>query len=256
MASSISTFAGFEHGIFAIERQPSQIKARVLFLQGLFEQLNQNRHAFNQASISFASHGFATTLFDYYGTGDSQGELIACQLSDWQKNILSQLERLQALDNKPIVIVAFGSAALLLNNEIIEKVGKVYLWHPEVNAKRYFKQLERLTLLDSSPNLSQKEDENFEISGYLITHSFWQTLKAINYSPDDLQKEKLVWLECVDELTKPLGKAREKQCKAWLNEKNLYLIKQQKYWLSAELVVPELLIADSLKLLQAFIDEY
>lgn len=232
--------------IFRIVRKPAVVKGHVLFLQGLFEELNINRHAFTQASLLFSLNGFSTTLFDYEGTGDSQGEIHDVEFSRWYQNITSQISLLKSEDDKPITIICFGSAALLLNDEIISSVDHIQLWHPEVTGARFIKQMERLALLNITHHNETKVTNHKDVAGYKVKNSLWQAIKSINFTPSILNKSKVIWLECVDNKDAALAKVRERQQNQWLDNGRLILIKEQKYWLSSKLVVPYHLIDTSL----------
>jgi exosortase A-associated hydrolase 2 len=230
-------------------RTPAVIKGHVLFLQGLFEELNINRHAFTKASLLFADNQFTTTLFDYIGTGDSQGELQDVELSQWSQDIMSQVSLLRNQDDKPITLIGFGSAALLLDDEIMSSVDDIQLWHPEVTGSRFIKQMERLALLNITHNDVTTASEYKEVAGYKVKNELWSAIKAVEYKPLPLKKSKITWFECVDSKALALPKVRDRQQKQWVNRERFFLIEEQKYWQSTMLVVPHHLIAHSLKVL-------
>ncbi len=250
MVTTLAEFLPQNHtqSIFRIVRTPALVKGHVLFLQGLFEELNVNRHAFNQASLIFSRNGFTTTLFDYVGTGDSQGEMGDVEFSQWTQNITSQISLLRNKDDKPITIIGFGSAALLLDDEIISSVDHVQLWHPEVAGTRFIKQMERLALLNIAHNdVTATSSEHKEVAGYEVSNALWEAIKAVKFSPSPSNKVKVTWFECVDNKDAALAKVRERQQNQWLDNGRLILIEEQKYWLSSTLVVPQHLIANSLE---------
>jgi len=251
MASTVSAdffLQNESEAIFRITRSPSVIKAHVLFLQGLFEELNINRHAFTQASITFSKNQIASTTFDYFGTGDSQGESRQATFKYWQNNILSQIACIKARGTEPIFIVAFGSAALLLDDDILLKVNGVQLWHPEVKGARFIKKMERLDLLNGNAALL-KSKQYKEIAGYQVNNKLWSILKDRQYQLDAKNKSKVTWLECIEANDEVLSKNRIRDCELWVDSDKLLLIEQQKYWLSATLIVPDILIGYSLRLL-------
>jgi len=229
--------------IFRIVRTPETVKAHVLFLQGLFEDMNINRSAFTQAAMLFSENEISSIIFDYYGTGDSEGDIKEATLKDWQENITDQLLTLKSQSDKPIIIVAFASAALLINDEITAIVKHVQLWQPQVSGAFFIKQMERLALLASEP-LSDNDCK--EIVGYQINNELWCALKNQQYTPG-YNKKKFIWFEFVDDKSKALMTRRQNQINLWVSCDDLLVIEEEKYWLSSNIVVPKSFINLSLQ---------
>jgi len=240
--------------IYCISRTPKVSKAHVLFLQGLFEELNINRHAFTSTSILLSQNNIGSTIFDYFGTGDSQGESYQATLKHWHDNILAQIAYLNKKDDKPIFIIAFGSAALLINNEILSSVEHVQLWQPEVKGSRFIKKIERLELLSNQDDKSPKTSQYKEVAGYQINFELWNALTLMQFKPKPADKAKITWLECVDDKHASLSNRRRKESELWVDNNKLHLIEQQKYWLSTELMIPTCIIEYAVSLLLEHIE--
>ena len=146
----INTKAEFTQGkagqLFRLTRTPECVQGHLFFLPPLFEQANQTRHMLTRSAINAYQHGIESIVFDYYGTGDSAGELKEASLLLWQQDIIAQLIEIKNRSAEVIILSVSLSAALLLNNEMLSIIDGLILVQAEFNGKRFVQQFKRLAL--------------------------------------------------------------------------------------------------------------
>ena len=62
-------------------------RGHVVFIPPFGEEMNRCRSLVATQARSFALSGYDCTLIDFFGTGDSDGELADCTLTVWYDNI-------------------------------------------------------------------------------------------------------------------------------------------------------------------------
>ena len=102
--------------------------------------------SFNLLANRLSTNGFHILRFDYYGTGDSNGESENCEICHWKENIRSAIEELKSLSGLStisIIGLRFGAslaASVVNKNDDIEHfIG----WDPVVNCERYIDGLKK-----------------------------------------------------------------------------------------------------------------
>ncbi|MEI6895631.1 MAG: hydrolase 2, exosortase A system-associated [Colwellia sp.] len=245
VSTQVEFYQGTKANLFRIIRTPKQIRAHLLFIAPLFEQANQTRHHVTRSAMNAYHQGIQSIVFDHYGTGDSQGELIDASLSLWQQDILKQLLELKKHSNQAVYLSLPLSAVLLLSNEIVQQLDGVMLLQPNFKGKRFIQQFKRLAL---AANLTQSHNAKeavtvakpiVEIAGYLITPHLLDELagqsltKLADFTLDSYWFE---WLGGAEVLS--LGRAKQQEEFARKNDK-LWVtnIDDVKFWQATELQV-------------------
>jgi len=251
MTSVNAQFIQRTHGsglLFTLDRFVKNPIGHVIFIQGLFEELNTNRHVFTRVANQLLAHNFHSTLFDYYGTGDSQGDFSHVTFASCQQDIIQQIERIKQQSNLPVSLIAYGTGALLLTSEILAKVSQAQLWQAELVGKTFIKQLQRLSLLNDANQNSTKDVEKIELSGYPCHRALIDDFNAAKIDFTENDKVKVHFLECIDPDI-GLGIKASKLSSKSLSD-HVHTLDEQKYWLASELVEPEILIAKTIELLE------
>jgi len=210
----------------------------VIFLQPLFESANINRHVYTQSAILNYHACITSIIYDHYGTGDSEGELIDTNILLWQQDLVVHIQQIKKQSHLPIVIVAFSSATLLLTRAIIELVDHVQLWQPEFSGKRVVKQLKRISLI-SGEKKQKASAEYIEIAGYLMKSNLLETLGDLHFSIEKDMLNKLACFDVVEASDAPLSPSRQSAVNSLLQLGSYQRIIDHKYWQAAKLVLPK-----------------
>ena len=238
---------GAQGQLFRLMRTPASVRGHVFYLPPLFEQANQTRHMLTRSAINVYQHGLESIVIDYYGTGDSAGELNEVTLALWQQDIIAQLEEIKQRSTYPIILSVSLSAALLLSDAVLAKIDGLILVQAEFNGKRFVQQFKRLALAgelnsSASEKSSIKYDE-LAIAGYIMKQRLFDQLSQQNIEGLSSIHQPSCWLEWQG-ANSELSAARAKQYQMFqenLTHKNnnstFYAVDDVKYWQSTELEV-------------------
>lgn len=98
-----------------------------------------------QAAIQLAAVGFHVLRFDYFGTGDSAGDLTDASVATWEEDVRTALHELMAMSGAARVgLVGLRFGAMLANRVAateFAEVDQLLLWDPVVNGNAYLDEL-------------------------------------------------------------------------------------------------------------------
>lgn len=217
-------FMGEEGGRhFTVQFSPGyKPKAHIVFIPPFGEEMNRCRSLVATQARSFAAAGYSCTLVDFYGTGDSQGQLCDASLSLWKANIRLTIETLQQEVEAPLILWGLRLGGLLAldyaaGSALTPK--EIILWQPVNSASVYITQVLRqrvasLMVRDLPPETTTdirqrlSDGENVEIAGYTLGGKLVKDLEEINVSGmRNLCTGPVFWLEHVMEAGKEIGVA-------------------------------------------------
>ena len=252
----ISTKAEFYSGtkglLFRLVRTPKQVNAHLIFISPLFEQANQTRHHITRSAINAYHQGIESIIFDHFGTGDSEGELIKASLSLWQQDILEQIKQIRTESDQDIIISLPLSAALLLSSEILKQVDVVMFLQSDFNGKRFIQQFKRLALVSNLTPVSKNSDKKqlsqsmgkeniLNIAGYQIADKLLDDLAKQNIAALEESSARCYWYEWLNPLD-ILAPGRIKQQQSFaekVKELSIKSITDKKFWQATELQLAE-----------------
>jgi exosortase A-associated hydrolase 2 len=204
---------------FSCEANP---KAHIVFIPPFAEEMNRCRSLVSTQARSFAAAGYACTIIDFFGTGDSQGRLSDSSLKIWQDNIRLTIDTLQGEMSAPVILWGLrlgGLIALHYAAQAPSEIRDIILWQPVNAANVYVTQVlrQRVASLmvrdlpaETTKEIRQRleEGEEIEIAGYRIGGSLVQEIEGIDTGAmSDLCSGKIFWLEHVTEAGKEIGVA-------------------------------------------------
>ena len=184
--NSNETIAGFvseEHPAFFLQFWPlDPPRAHVVYLPPFGEEMNRCRSLVAAQARQFARDGLSCSVLDFFGTGESQGELCDASLPIWRQNIDDLLVQLMQRHECPVYLWGCRLGALLALDYLSIKPGasnKLLLWQPVPSGSSFVTQL----LRQRSASLMQKGEktdsademkrqlaagETFEVAGYRL----------------------------------------------------------------------------------------
>lgn len=200
-------------------------KAHIVFLPPFGEEMNRCRSLVAAQARSFASAGYCCTLIDFFGTGDSEGQLRDASLSVWESNVSTVIQAVQREHPAPIIFWGLRLGGLLaLHFSMLPgcQPRDIILWQPVNSAPLYVTQVLRqrvasLMVRDLPPETTKEirqrlaDGEDVEVSGYTLSGALVGQIEAIDVSAmSSLCAGTIYWLEHVAEAGKEIGLASRK----------------------------------------------
>jgi pimeloyl-ACP methyl ester carboxylesterase len=158
--------------------QPAAVKrahprAAVLCYPWGSEYVNAHR-SMRHLATKLSQAGFHTLRFDFFGTGDSAGDLIDADLAGWEADTESAIEGLKDIAGTPRVTligmrigatVAAGAAARLA-----DEIEALVLWDPIVSGPEYLRSLHiAVPVASAAPDkLAVAEIDGFPLSARML----------------------------------------------------------------------------------------
>lgn len=187
--------------------------------------MNRCRSLVAGQARSFAAAGYSCTLIDFYGTGDSEGELRDATLAHWRDNLQQLVDTLQAETSAPLILWGMRLGALLaldFARTSAVPVQDMILWQPVSSGKMYVTQVLRqrvaALMVRDLPAETTKEirarlerGEQVEVGGYVFGGQLIADIEGLDLEGmGGLCSGSIHWLEHVIEEGKNIGVAARK----------------------------------------------
>lgn len=131
-------------GIYEPARRAPANRAAVLCHPWGSEHLHAYR-SMRQLSNMLAAAGVHTLRFDYFGTGDSAGEMTSGDLGGWEADIRSAMEELRSIAGAAqVALVGLRLGATLAANVAVRpdaEVNSLVLWDPVIRGAEHVEEL-------------------------------------------------------------------------------------------------------------------
>jgi len=133
--------------LFGCYHEPQVWPAReqgVVLCYPFGQEYIRSHRACHHLIAQIARAGFPALRFDYYGTGDSQGEDADAHLAQWQSDLGLAVAELRARSGVDRVILAglrLGASLALSASARTADLAGLVLWEPVVNGQRYLDEL-------------------------------------------------------------------------------------------------------------------
>jgi exosortase A-associated hydrolase 2 len=210
-------------------------KAHVVFVPPFGEEMNRCRSLVAQQARNFAVSGYSCTIIDFYGSGDSQGELHDASLEIWQDNIRHTIEILQREVCVPVILWGLRLGAFIaldFASKSAVPIDSILLWQPVISGERYVTQIlrQRVAALagqnlapETTAGIRQRlaEGERIEISGYTVGGKLMQDVEGLSLTRlRALCAGKIHWMENVSDPTAAVTTATSKAVEQLKNLEN------------------------------------
>jgi len=220
-------FARDGNRLFCVLHRPEGRTPRggVLFFAPFAEEMNRSRRMATLLGEALGEQGFATLIFDYAGTGDSEGEFADARWNGWVEDGRAALARLRDEVDGPVTLVGLrlGAAAAL---EVARTHGtpcaRLVLWQPVPSGNTLLTQFLRIRIaaaLGSGDGTAETtgalrerltSGETLEIAGYELAPELAEAIDGIRLGalapPEGVATD---WLEVAigdDAALTPAGK--------------------------------------------------
>lgn len=184
----------FELNIVPPDKTASHV---VLFVAPFAEEMNKSRKMMTELLIGAAGLGMTGVLFDFYGTGDSEGEFEQATWKIWVEDLNAKITSLISDSaNSSLSIVSLRTGALLVNDtlnqlapEQLSKIKALHYWNPVLNASQFVSQFLRLKLAAdmvksgaekvTAKDLRQQLRQHgyLEVAGYRLNNALFEGLE-------------------------------------------------------------------------------
>lgn len=198
----------------------TQSKNNVLFLPSIFEEMNLSRAVVAKQAQMLSHSGWTVYCLDYYGTGDSQGEIEHVHPHMWLDDIYDAARWIASRGAQDLRIWAMRLGGLLALqsieqlNEILPLQG-IVLWKPVPKGKQFMTQFLRLKQANSMMQGEQKVNwrehilagQPTEVAGYEVNAALLGGLDEMVF-PDSVQHHlpqscTIHWLELASKSVTP-----------------------------------------------------
>jgi len=149
------------------------------------EHINSYR-AIRFAARRFVAAGFCVFRFDYYGTGDSEGDTADSSLAGWERDIETAMDELRELAQTRSVAL-FGlrlgaTLAVQVAMRAPDVVSRLAIWDPIVVGASYVDALAAKARQRRGPSPLQSLAANarVELDGVRVPASFVSELRSLN----------------------------------------------------------------------------
>lgn len=189
---SASFIQGSVGQIFCVQWQPSiSISGRAPFLivPPFAEEMNKSRHVMAALGQALATCGHSAVCFDFYGTGDSEGEFAEANLAHWRRDIDCVVEAFAQSDLLNLVGLRAG-ALLAAEAAGRHNCGRLVLLQPLAEGRQLLNQIFRLRLASGISGGKQEttvelkhrmeEDGFLEVAGYAMSAQLAQDLDSFS----------------------------------------------------------------------------
>jgi len=173
----VTVVSGGRQLIGMVHRPADPARGAVVFCHGFTGNKLENKRLFVEAARDFAAHGFWSLRFDFFGSGDSEGEFHESRLSINIRNLKDVLFWANARAPQPVFVLGISmgaaTAVLTLAHEKVPEVAGLVLWSTVPDFRTLFEAKVGMPL-EKFPPLEQ-----YEYDGWLIDREFYT--EAVEY---------------------------------------------------------------------------
>jgi len=250
------------HGrLFAIYHPPATepCLGAIVHVPAFAEEANKSRHMVAKQARALALLGYGSLIFDYYGTGDSEGEFNEARWEVWQSDLLCAIHWCQTHVSPQICLwgLRFGGlVAASIMPQISDGIDRLIFWQPIASGEQYMTQFLRLRLANSMMSGKEKETvqdlkkrftqgEDVEVAGYGLSSSLYNAICQQKLTDYDLAGvERVAWFE-VNTKERPLSPVSRDIIDDWRSHSTEVVssnVTGSQFWSNQEIVFADHLI--------------
>lgn len=204
-------FVGDTYPAFAVHYRPAGIpRAHIIYLPPFAEEMNRCRAIVAEQARWFAQSGFSCATVDFYGTGESFGELRDATIPIWHHNISDLITSLTDQSDVPVYLWGCRLGALIAMDYLQSRTKtcqKLLLWQPVVSGKLFVTQMLRqriAALMERGAPPETTTDirtrlaggETIEVAGYSLGGELISQLDQLDMAGmGDRVADAIIWLE-------------------------------------------------------------
>lgn len=179
--------------IFGVYHEPQNIPYHdkgVLICPAIGFHYPLTHWALRRLASALATNGIPVLRFDFFGTGDSAGQMLACSVDQWRKDIAQAAQELSDISGaSKITLVGLQLGAMIAatasHHELVEKLilldppasGKAHIEHLEYAHSLLEKQFSRIY----QANSNYKSDQFRELVGTRYSLSLLKEIQQLHF---------------------------------------------------------------------------
>jgi pimeloyl-ACP methyl ester carboxylesterase len=171
-------------GIYAPGKAGGRLRAALICPPWGPEYLRAHRSV-RQLALNLGAAGFHTLRFDYFGTGDSAGDVRDGDLKGWRADIETALEELKDMTGATqVTVVGLRLGATLAAEVAVRRskdVSGLVLWDPVVSGADYLRELTTAAAGDPAPVVACPNGR--EVLGFVLTDRVADEIRQIDLVP-------------------------------------------------------------------------
>ncbi|WP_207060980.1 serine aminopeptidase domain-containing protein [Motiliproteus sp. SC1-56] len=183
-----------------------QASKRLVFAPPFAEEMNYSRAVVARTAQHLATRGWYVVLVDYWGTGDSGGDLEQVRLHHWLADMDAVLSWV-GCDETPVALWGLRFGALLIDYYLSVKpsrnLSQFIFWQPQLSGRRMMRQFFRLRQVQEAFSGKQRVDwlaralegDTVEVSGYRLSPELVREICALSWQGHALRVGASLWLE-------------------------------------------------------------
>lgn len=178
--------------LFGIYHPPRSATARsegIVLCQPMRDEYERSHWAFRRLAILLAVEGFAVLRFDYYGTGDSDGDGHEATLGQAGQDVASAIDELRAaagVRTISLIGLRLGATLAAVTAQGRADVGPVVLWDPVIDGRGHLEELRlRHAGMNVDPDPRRTREEAEGLFGFPMTGELRAELEALDLTAVD-----------------------------------------------------------------------
>jgi pimeloyl-ACP methyl ester carboxylesterase len=163
------------YGCYHAPRTEQSRNCGVVICQPMGHEYIYCHRALRQLATRLADVGFPVLRFDFYGCGDSSGDLDDAGISQWLQDISTSITELRSrtgIRQICLIGVRLGAALSFITAAEEDGITAVVLWDPVVSGNAYIEEirlLQREALRSRLKSLWRKESSEEEVIGFPLS---------------------------------------------------------------------------------------
>jgi hypothetical protein len=193
---------------FVHEHEPDKIKEKpFIFLNPIFDEKKRSQRFYAETARFFCKRGIPVIRFDYYGTGDSGGQLYELEFEsilDFTSKLFEIQKQKYKVENINLFGLRFGAdLAIKLSEKFPIAINNLLLIEPIVDGNRYlleqrtrrkiFQKVHNMNHVNDFFVLNNKKFEDFQ--GFPVSSSFIKNLMTIKPENNTIQNKNITLIK-------------------------------------------------------------
>lgn len=233
------------YGCYHAPRTKERRSCGVVISQPMGHEYIYCHRALRQLATRLAEVGFPVLRFDFYGCGDSHGDLENAEFSQWQNDISSAITELRSrvgISQICLIGVRLGAALSFITAAKDDGIEAVVLWDPVVLGKLYLEELrllQREVVHSRRRSFLREPTGGEEVIGFPLSEVLGNDIAKVNLlNSAPTAKARMLAVQCSQSAEYTSFKDRLTQCGIRFEHKE---IQAPKVWLptvDGSLLVP------------------
>lgn len=237
----------------------------IVYAHPFAEEMNKSRRMAAMQSRLLAAHGYGVLQIDFYGCGDSSGELRDASWEIWKEDLAFAVRWLKQRVAAPLHLWGLRLGALLALDYAAgsaEAVASHLLWQPVVSGDAFLAQFLRLRIATGMLGTGEKTSTQalrdaleagatLEIGGYDLTPAMAAAIGRLKLSALAPRGAPVCWLEMAPEANRPLPPASRRVADAWTAsgvELEARTVAGESFWSTIEIADSPGLLAETTRM--------